>query len=359
LEGNDGGCNFILLLKDANLKTILVKWSSPFVRQFMSGYPLDQTRCIYEREFLILSNTLYPNAIPKVYFSSSTNFYTGMEYLVGYSNFKTELIRGNKNDLVAQKIGEYMAIKSFKTSNLFLKSTEMAKNTMKFIGNTNPRTLCDFLNFKLYYDENNLKNHPEAIAKVLKTIQASEVIMTKVGEWELEMLENVQCVLHGDFHTGGVLVREDKIYIIDAEAATMGPMAYDIGLMFGNLIHAYGFQNAFEKVPGDRKEYKKWILQVMCDMWNVFETKFNELWVEKKTKLKKDYLKRIFKSTIGYCAVTVLRGAVEPWPEYQHVKGDDKKETIRLNLLGIAKTCLETDFDNIEAVSKVINESNA
>ena len=39
-----------------------------------------------------------------------------MEYLEGFTNLKTELIEGKKNDHVSKVIGEYLAIKSFKTS---------------------------------------------------------------------------------------------------------------------------------------------------------------------------------------------------------------------------------------------------
>lgn len=51
--------------------------------------------------------------------------------------------------------------------------------------------------------------------------------------------ERAQALLHGDLHTGSLLVTQQTTHVIDAEFATMGPLAFDVGKFMGNLLLAF------------------------------------------------------------------------------------------------------------------------
>lgn len=357
---NDGFKNFIFLVTDSKGKKILIKWTSPFIK-LTPGYSLEQNRGIFERDYLILNSSLYPNSTPTVYFYSNTHYYFAMEYLEGFSNFKDALIIGEKNDNFATKVGEYLAFKSFKTSNLYLKPHEMLKNTLQFLQNTKTRLFVDYVNYGYYYYQKNTinynskgdGNYSDRIKKEIEYYQSSQEILLRVRELEIEMLENIQCVTHGDFHTGAVLMKDDQIYIIDSEAVTMGPIAYDIGILFGNIIFGYFFQTPFETKKDERKELKEWILKCICDTWDKFESKFRELWKEPSEDFKKKYFAKIFDSTIGYAAIILLRGALEEWPEYAHLKNFER-EKISLAILSLVKLLYTKKYTNIKEVCSEI-----
>jgi 5-methylthioribose kinase len=42
-------------------------------------------------------------------------------------------------------------------------------------------------------------------------------------------MNNAQALIHGDLHTGSILIKEDSMKVIDPEFAFYGPMGYDIG----------------------------------------------------------------------------------------------------------------------------------
>jgi 5-methylthioribose kinase len=348
-----GNCLFSL-----NLKT------SPFVRT-SPGFKLDQIRGNFEREYLALNGEIYPGTSPKIYFYDVENSYVCMEYLIGFTNFKEELIKGRKNENFSEILGSYFAVKSFKTSNLSNKSHEMLGLTSRFRGNFQIRELLNYLNFKNGYNSKNNKNFSEKIQNKLNEIQSSSEIKFNVASLELEMKENVQCICHGDFHTGSVLMKEDQIYIIDSEAATVGPIAYDIGILFGNVILGYCFQTFFEKVKGERSEYQKWILKAISDCWNIFEKKFTShwrdvmdvnFWDEKDFKFFQDeYVKKIMKSAIGYMGIILLRGATENWPEYSYLQNEEK-ETVSVYLLSVTKLILSGGFDTMNDVLNSIEQ---
>jgi 5-methylthioribose kinase len=60
----------------------------------------------------------------------------------------------------------------------------------------------------------------------------------------------------------------------------MGLWAFDIGALLANLLMNFFSQNGHEITPGERKEFKKWILNLINMIWIKFENKFCNLWDE-------------------------------------------------------------------------------
>lgn len=65
--------------------------------------------------------------------------------------------------------------------------------------------------------------------------------------------ERSQALLHGDLHTGSVMVTHDSTQVIDPEFGFYGPMGFDTGAFLGNLILAYFSQDGHADQVNDRK----------------------------------------------------------------------------------------------------------
>ena len=65
--------------------------------------------------------------------------------------------------------------------------------------------------------------------------------------------ERAQALIHGDLHTGSVMVTHDSTQVIDPEFAFYGPMGFDIGAFLANLILAYFSQDGHADDRNDRK----------------------------------------------------------------------------------------------------------
>lgn len=65
--------------------------------------------------------------------------------------------------------------------------------------------------------------------------------------------ERAQALIHGDLHTGSVMVTQDSTQVIDPEFAFYGPMGFDIGAFLGNLILAFFAQDGHANQENDRK----------------------------------------------------------------------------------------------------------
>ena len=75
-------------------------------------------------------------------------------------------------------------------------------------------------------------------------------------------MERQQALLHGDLHTGSLMCTEDTTYVIDAEFAFCGPIAFDVGKMIANLLIAYFASFGLEIAEQPRATQRQWLLQV-------------------------------------------------------------------------------------------------
>jgi 5-methylthioribose kinase len=58
------------------------------------------------------------------------------------------------------------------------------------------------------------------------------------------------------------MVTQDTTYVIDAEFAFYGPIAFDVAKMVANLLIAYFASWGLQTVEAPRTEQRSWLLQV-------------------------------------------------------------------------------------------------
>ena len=79
---------------------------------------------------------------------------------------------------------------------------------------------------------------------------------------QAKFLERQQALLHGDLHTGSLMVTESTTHVIDAEFAFVGPIAFDVAKMVANLLIAYFASFGLESRSEPREEQRAWLLRV-------------------------------------------------------------------------------------------------
>ena len=83
--------------------------------------------------------------------------------------------------------------------------------------------------------------------------------------------------MHGDLHTGSVMVTDDETRVIDPEFAFYGPMAFDVGMLLANYWMAFFSQRGHEG-GGSRASMRVYLLGVIHETWSVFRDEFARLW---------------------------------------------------------------------------------
>lgn len=89
---------------------------------------------------------------------------------------------------------------------------------------------------------------------------------------QAKFLQQRQALLHGDLHTGSLMVTEDTTYVIDAEFAFAGPIAFDVGKMVANLLIAFFAGAGLQTPEAPRTRQRQWLLQVCLSLLKALRT---------------------------------------------------------------------------------------
>lgn len=96
--------------------------------------------------------------------------------------------------------------------------------------------------------------------------------LTKRRNELLDQMQNArEALLHGDLHTGSIMVKENDVKVFDAEFSFVGPIEFDIGVLLANffvsiIIHWNSNNN-----------YSKWLLHEVSELWKTILFLQNDL----------------------------------------------------------------------------------
>ena len=89
-----------------------------------------------------------------------------------------------------------------------------------------------------------------------EAVRQDNILKLEVAELKSKFCERTQALIHGDLHTGSIMVTSNSTQVIDPEFSFYAPMGFEVGALIGNLILAYFAQDEHANEGNDRKEYK-------------------------------------------------------------------------------------------------------
>lgn len=297
-------------------RSVLVKQALPHSRRY-PDFKMPLNRAKLEYDVLSLEEKWCPGLTPEVYYYDETMYVNLMEDLNNHLIMRDGLSKGIAYPKFAQDAGLFLARTLFYTSDLYLSSSEKKSMVTRFI---NP-VMCKVTE-DLYFNEpckphpNNRWTEPHLDQKV-KAIYANPAIQGEMLVLKEKFMTQAQALLHGDFHTGSVLLNPDDTRFIDPEFAFYGPIAFDIGSMVGNLVIGYATQEFYAQEPEKRASYRKSVLEMIRQTWIVFDNEFRQLWGTEGDKdewdsayLTQSYMAQLFEDTLGYAAAEMFRRTI-------------------------------------------------
>ena len=379
-EVGDGNLNLVFFV-ESKKNSICIKQPLPYLR-VLKDWPLTLKRSYYESEYMNIHSNHVADLMPKIYDFDSELCTITMEKLSPHIIMRHGLINATKYEKFAEDISTFMAKTLFFTSDLYLKADQKKELNSRFIMNTELCKITEDLIFTdpYMYNKNNRWTSPH-LDKQKKEIENNDDLKIAVSRLKIKFMTETQSLLHGDLHTGSIMVAENDTKVIDPEFAFYGPMGFDVGALLANLLMNFFSQNGHEKNPGERKEFKKWILNLINMIWIKFENKFCNLWDEypegdgyptqlfnNKQIIKreqKNYLQNIYNDSIGFAGAKIIRRifGFAHNIDFDWIK-DDKMRAICENKcanLGIEMQINPTKFRDIssliEAAIKLDNDS--
>lgn len=368
-EIGDGNLNYVYIVKSVKNpeKAMIVKQAVPFLRCVGKEFPLSKDRMTYEIRALEKFYSIFPNFIPKIYHSSLDMSLVAMEYLSNHVIMREGLINRVKYENFSQHISTYLAATLFYTSSLALNSTDKRELISKFNGNTQLCKLTEDLVFSFAFmehetnDNENIKNNQKAIE-----LFSDKEFKSKVLDLKYKFMTQSDALIHGDLHTGSIMLNEDETYVIDPEFAFVGPFGFDIGALLANLVNNY----IHHIVVTHDEEFQAWLLNVIKEILNKFNEKFLKYWdehtesalfvdgyLDDKTLLeyKKNFMKNIIKDSVGFAGCKMARRVygVAGVEEIRGIKDTTLRAEAESLALKIAREFV-MNFNDIQEVEDIV-----
>lgn len=276
-EIGDGNLNLVFHVADSEGGSIILKQSLPYVRMTGEGWPMTPERATREAVSMQTHHALVPELVAEVISYDPERFIIVIEDLSDHSVWRDALNRGERHDGVAAELGRYVASVAVGTSMLGLDRTEVSRR----IAETQNPDLCviteDLVFTEPVFDIGRNEVLPEN-ADDASALAGDPVFALAMGEAKWRFMTQAEALIHGDLHTGSVMVRgadgesADSVKAFDSEFAFYGPIAFDLGALFANYSFAAARANALGEA-----ERAAWALSLVTETWVAFEAEFLRL----------------------------------------------------------------------------------
>lgn len=293
-------------------KSVILKQALPYARRYPE-FKMPQERARVEYEILALENKYCPGLAPKVYLFDKEMYTTIMEDLNQHIIMRYGLMKQVIYPKFAEHIGIFLARTLFYTSDFYLSSAEKKEMVGRFINPVMAKVTEDLVFTQPYIEHENNHWTPQLTPQV-QEIHNNEALRAEMLLLKEAFMANAQALIHGDLHTGSIMVNKDETRVIDPEFGFFGPMGFDIGAVLGNLVLSYASQEYHAQEKNVRQEYREWLLKTIAEIWEYFENEFKLLWDTKRNKdewpsetLKDHICHRLLQDTAGFGAAKTMR----------------------------------------------------
>ena len=275
-EVGDGNINFVFIV-EGPAGALVLKQALPYVRCVGEAWPLSAERARFEAAALRAERSCCPTHVPEVMLYDHSAAVIIMQFLAPpHIVLRKGLVAGETYPLLAEHVSSFLAETLFKTSALYLSAREYRAGVAKYSQNSDMCALTEQVVFSDPYGEaeHNRWTSPQLDGDV-KELWADSAAKAAVSQLKLKFLSSAQALLHGDLHTGSLMVTPETTWAIDPEFAFYGPIGFDVGAFLANLFLCY-FASA--GLPGERSGQRDWLLETAAGVWDGFSGKFNDLW---------------------------------------------------------------------------------
>lgn len=316
-EVGDGNLNLVFKIwatADPE-RTVVLKQALPYLRLVGGDWPLPVDRARIEAEALRVEYRLVPQHTPRVFFYDPEMYLFAMQNLNHHIIMRKGLIKRIKYPHFAEHIGLFMARTLGETSDLVLDFKTKKLEVVRF---TNP-DLCKITEDLVFTEPYRFTQrngfHKELEPQVL-AFQADEALHIAVAQMKEKFMTHAQALVHGDLHTGSIMINETETFVIDPEFAFYGPMGFDVGAVIGNLFLNYASHEVRTPDPEVRADFRQYLVNTVIDVWHVFVREFQRhVWEHVDTinmprGYQEDYMQRVLQDSAGLGACKMMRRVI-------------------------------------------------
>ena len=301
-EIGDGNLNLVFRVQTDD-KSLIVKQAVPYLRVAGEGWPLTLDRARIEAAALAQQQAVAPGMVPQVHHYDPEQYLIVMEDLREHVLWRQVLCDGIHVDGAAEGVGVFLARSLLGTSDILMDPADRKALIAQFV---NPE-LCaiteDLVFTAPYHDaeSNKIDAAAEELAAELRRDRALQMVATQL-KWQFRT--RGEALLHGDLHTGSVMVAPGDPRVMDPEFAFFGPMGFDVGNVFANLA----FARIRHGVLGN-PAFAARVDEYARNLWLTFAEEVRQLWPVREP-WREPFLAQVLADSAGYAAMEMIRRMV-------------------------------------------------
>lgn len=281
-EVGDGNLNLVFIVEGTG-GSLVVKQALPYARVVGESWPMSLDRAFFEYEASIRLGARDPGRMPALHLFDREQALQVMEHLTPHIILRKGLVAGTRYPRLAEHLGHFLARTLFRGSDWAMDTAHRKADLALFAGNVELCGITEDLFFTdPFFDCPRNRHNPQLAAEVA-AIRSDRALKLAALRLKARFCTVAQTLLHGDLHTGSVMVSEADSRVIDAEFATYGPIGFDIGSLLANLWMAAFAQDGLCSGDADIGVYRQWIRDLAAQIWQVFTAEFTRLWRAERT----------------------------------------------------------------------------
>jgi 5-methylthioribose kinase len=331
-EVGDGNLNLVFIVRDDPARPGLVlKQSLPWVRVHGESWPLTLERARHEADAFATYQAFAGDAIPAYHGFDAEWYVNAMEDLADLRVWRTALNDGETHASAAAEMGRFVARIAFHTSDFGL-DPEARKRKAAATINPELCRITEDLVLDEPFREHEHNRHPAGIGGLVRELRADRAVLREVASLKHVFMTHAEALIHGDLHTGSVMVGGGRAAAIDPEFAFYGPVGFDLGALWANAAIAAARADRLARPEAFRTH----VASIVPDSWEAFTTELRRLWPERVDRsfsddFLDDHLGRVFGDAVGFAATKAIRRMIG----YAHVADiDSLEEPVRSSAAG-------------------------
>jgi 5-methylthioribose kinase len=374
-EVGDGNLNLVFIV-EGERGGVVVKQALPYVRLVGESWPLSIRRSFFEARALAAEFAAAPEHVPEVFHVDDTLALIAMGYLTPHVILRKGLIRGVVYPHLADHMASFLARTLFATSDLGQPAAAKKPHVAMFCANAELCRITEDLVFTDPWREspNNRWTTPQ-LDDTAAAVRRDAAWQRAAQELKLAFMTEAQALIHGDLHSGSIMVTTDDTRVIDPEFAFYGPMGFDIGALIGNLYLALFSQRGHTS----RDDYRAWIVETAEQVWIRFSDRFVALWTHSHAgdalapagfadpgelrDAQATYMRRLFVASLGFAGAKMTRRilGLAHVEDFESIADADLRASCERRALRLARSLMvePARFTDIAAVSAAARDIEA
>ena len=304
VEISDGNLNLVFRVSTAgNSGSVIVKQAVPYLRVAGEGWPLTMDRSRIEAEALALHGSLAPGLTPTLHHRDDDMHVLVLEDLAHHRVWRGALIDGEHVPGAAIGVGRYCAQTLLGASDLLMNPAERKMLISRFV---NPElcAITEDLVFTAPYIDAESNNIDDAAIEMAAQLRADRALQQAAARLRFMFMTRAETVIHGDLHTGSIMVASNDPRVMDPEFAFFGPMAFDLG----NVLANFAFARVRHELLGN-EDFAQQVDNYATEFWSSFSEEVSRLWPSNEP-WRRPFLQALLVDSAGFAAMEMIRRMV-------------------------------------------------